>query len=82
LNVVRLQRLTDDCIPPPPRPELGQNGDAALDALDRRFELIPFHLIRRSADHWALLHVEAEHVDKLAREQDLSGQDAKALHQY
>jgi hypothetical protein len=82
LSVVRLQRLTDDCIPPPPRPELGENGDAVLDALDRRFELIPFHRIRRSADYWALLDVEAEHVDKLAREQDLSGQDAKALHQY
>jgi hypothetical protein len=82
LSVVSLQRLTDDRIPPPPRPELGENGDAVLDALDRRFERIPFHRIRRSADYWALLDVEAEHVDKLAREQDLSGKDAKALPQY
>lgn len=82
LSVVRLQRLTDDRIPPPPRPELGENGAAVLDALDHRFELIPFHRIRRSADYWALLDVEAKHVEKLAREQDLSGQDARALHQY
>jgi hypothetical protein len=82
LSVVRLQRLTDDRIPPPPRPELGENGAAVLDALDHRFELIPFHRIRRSADYWALLDVEAKHVEKLAHEQDLSGPDARALRQY
>jgi hypothetical protein len=82
LSAVRLQRLTDDRIPPPPRPELGENGDAVLNALDRRFELIPFHRIRRSADCWALLDVETEHVEKLAGEQHLSDQYVKALHQY
>lgn len=82
LSAVRLQRLTDDQIPPPPRPDLGENGDAVLDALDRRFERIPFHRIRRSADYWALLAVEAEHVDKLASEQHLSGQDANTLRHY
>jgi hypothetical protein len=81
-SAVRLQRLTDDRIPPPPRPELGGNGDAVLNALDRRFEMIPFHRIRRSADYWALLDVETEHVETLAREQHLSGQYVEVLHQY
>jgi hypothetical protein len=75
LSVVKLQRLSN-------HPELGDNGDAVLDGLDRRFELIPFRRIRRSADYWALLDVETEHVDKLAREQHLSGEDAKALRRY
>ena len=82
LSEVRLQRLADDRIPPPPRPDLGEHGDAVLDVLDSRFERIPFHRIRRSADYWALLDVEAEHVGKLAREHHLSRQDAQALHQY
>lgn len=82
LSEVRLQRLADDRIPPPPRPDLGEHGDAVLDVLDRRFERIPFHRIRRSADHWALLDVEAAHVGKLAREHHLSGQDAQTVHQY
>lgn len=81
-SAVRLQRLTDDHIPPPPRPDLGENGDTALDALDERFEHIPFHRIRRPADYWALLDVEAQHVDKVARQHHLSAHHAKALHQY
>jgi hypothetical protein len=44
--------------------------------------MIPFHRIRRSADCWALLDVETEHVEKLAGEQHLSDQYVKALHQY
>jgi len=82
VRAVKLQRLRDDRIPPPPRPDLGENGDAALDVLDRRFQMIPFDRVRRSADYWALLHVETQHVDKLAREHHLAGQEAKALHQY
>jgi hypothetical protein len=72
----------DERIPHPPRPDLGENGETVLDALYRRFELIPFQRIRRSADYWALLDVGAEHVDKLARDHRVSGQNAKTLHQY
>jgi hypothetical protein len=53
-----------------------------LNTLDRRFEMIPFHRIRRSADYWALLDVETEHVETPAREQHLSGQYVEVLHQY
>lgn len=82
LREVRLERLTDDRIPPPPRPDLGVNRSEAVDALDRRFEMIPFHRIRRWGDYWALLSVERDHVDELVRERHLSLQDAKTLHQY
>lgn len=82
VSAVKLYRLTDDRVPPPPRPDLGEQGEAILDDLDHRFDRIPFFRVRRQADFWALLNVERDHIAKLAREQHLSAGDAKTLEQY
>lgn len=82
LTAVRLQRVTDDLIPPPPRPDLGHNGQAALDALDERFEIVPFQRIHRWADFWALRQVEEEHVARLSREHHLTADEAATLWRY
>lgn len=82
LRAVRLHRLIDEAIPPPPRPYLGEGGSVALDALDGRFDVIPFQRVHRWADYWALRSIEDEHVQRLAREHRLSAEEAGTLWEY
>lgn len=82
LSAVRLQRITEDRFPPPPRPELGEMGATIGEALDGRYLRIPFASVRRWVDYWALCDVEADHCKRLARRHGLSAEQSEALQDY
>ncbi|MGH3470435.1 MAG: hypothetical protein ACRDPG_00115, partial [Nocardioidaceae bacterium] len=77
VNSVQLERVERRRVPA--FPALSTKSDVIATGLDARFARVPFGRVRRSADYWALLAVERDHVDLLADRHDLSPQQRIAL---
>ncbi len=82
LSVVSLERLDSREPPPPPAPDLGERTEEVIRSLDERFARVPFGKVHRWADYWALRDIEVDHVNRLARREDLSRQQLEALEAY
>jgi hypothetical protein len=82
LSSVRLERLSEHGFPPPPPPDLGENGPTVVRALDQRFERVPFGRVRSWADYWALRAVEVDHARNLTRRHRLTRHHSEALERY
>jgi len=63
----------------PPTPDFDNLPEQIGTDLDARFDHIPFDRVRRMADYWALREVEADHIRKLARRNDLSAEEGRCV---
>ncbi len=82
LSVVGLERLASRRPPPPSVPDIGEQTEAVMRALDGRFARLPSEGVRRLADYWALRSVEEDHVKRLAQQENLSQQQREAVRNY